>query len=134
MGSSGGARLAVAGLTVLLFCAVAPAASARTYYPDCNDRYASKYKPAKIQLCVGILRQLRGLKWTSWRAGTARAKGRYVYQTCKPTCVEGPEKRLAARVVLYRKRRCPGRNVFTRMKIIAKGEPRTPFKIRCKPL
>ena len=122
------------GLTALLLCAAAPAAQARTYYPDCNDSYSAKYKPAKIQLCVGILRQLRGLKWSSWRAGTARAKARYVYQTCKPMCVNGPVKRVDARVVLYRKRSCTGRAVFTRMKILAEGEPRTPFKVRCKPL
>ncbi len=128
-------KLVLSLALIAAFAIAAPAASARTYFPDCNDGYKAKYKPRKIQACVGILRQVQRLKWSSWGTKRASARGSYIYQTCEPTCVEGKTKRLKARVVLYRKRRCPstGKNVFTRMKFLAKGESSSPAKLRCRP-
>jgi hypothetical protein len=126
--------LVVAGLVLLSFAAVGAPASARVYVPDCN--YKPVFKPKTIQICsVGVLRQARNLHWYRWGGRKAQARGRFVYQTCEPSCVNGRVQRRKARVVLFGKRYCSHsrKRVYTRMRIIARGESRDPYAIRCGP-
>ena len=130
-------KLVLSLALIAAFAIAAPAASARTYFPDCNDGYKAKYKPRKkSKPASGSCGRSRGLSGAAGGPSAPALAGAYIYQTCEPTCVEGKTgKRLKARVVLYRKRRCPstGKNVFTRMKFLAKGESSSPAKLRCRP-
>jgi protocatechuate 3,4-dioxygenase beta subunit len=130
-----GARWRVAGglVAVLLGAAAAPA-SAKVYVPDCN--YEPVFKPDKIQFCdVGVLRQVYHLEWSKWGGKKAEADGKYRYQTCDPSCVNGKVRHRKAHVELFRRRHCSysGERVYTRMRIITKNEPRSAHTIKCHP-
>jgi hypothetical protein len=132
--SRGVRLLIVGGLVVLLLGAAGAPASARVYVPDCN--YKPVFKPEKIQICsVGVLRQVYDLDWSKWGGKKAEADGKYRYQTCDPTCVNGKVRHRKAHVELFRRRHCSysDKRVYTRMKIIARNEPRDPYPIRCHP-
>lgn len=128
----------VSAVLVIACGAFSASASARTYVvTDCTgSKYKHpEYKPKKISVpCSPTLRILHKLRWYRW-GGKAKARGRYAYQTCEPNCIDGKVRRRRARVVLYRKRYCgySTKRVYTRMIIIARGEPRDPMKIPCRP-
>jgi hypothetical protein len=70
--------------------------------------------PAR-DLTVGCLR------WTSW--GESRAEGEGVARVlvCRPTCANGTQQRLAARVVLRGLRRCGSRRFYRRAEVRLAG-------------
>jgi hypothetical protein len=99
-------RLAGATVTVLALATSASVsaapASARTLYNDCMRHL--RFAPRSIDVLCGGGLQLRHLRWSSWGAAEARARGRT------------PRSRV--KVLLRRPNACPdGTHVFTRLRI-----------------
>lgn len=53
--------------------------------------------------------QLRSLRWRTWGGFSAKGRGKFLYNTCRPDCARGTMKRVAAKVRLSRARPCGNR-------------------------
>jgi hypothetical protein len=85
------ASLAAASLMLVLIAALAMSASASSPLRITNCNRASSSPKLLTLTCGDGNTVLKGLKWSSFGGPTARAKGTFVTNTCKPNCAQGKD-------------------------------------------
>jgi hypothetical protein len=65
--------------------------------------------------CADANIRITHARYAGWSAAGARGHGRYVYNTCSPSCAAGTFKHHPVRFMLYRPRTVKGHRLFTRM-------------------
>jgi hypothetical protein len=101
-------RLLLAGVVTAALLLVPSTAAARTYVTGVGADFKLGIKPAAFTAGSGVGGGVLGLdrmRWSSWRARTARGRGRLAYNTCEPTCADGNYEHKRVRVRLFRPRR-----------------------------
>jgi hypothetical protein len=101
-----GLRIAIVLALLMVAPAVAVAGGQRTYAINC---LREQYKPRAIVLtCAdgGIL--VDQLKWSHWSRTKAVASGAFVWNDCKPSCVNGHFHARPVKVTLSGPESCPG--------------------------
>lgn len=98
-------------LMLLLAGAIALAAiakgNARRVVGDCTH---SQVRPASIQVgCANARLSLTRLRWSTFGGLTARGRGRYTYNSCRPDCARGRVVSDPVVVVLSRAALCQDR-------------------------
>lgn len=107
--------------------AIAPAAAATTrdsrpaatthtqVYSSCEK---PTYKPRSYVLtCADAGIQIHAAHYSSWTRTIARGHGRYVYNTCTPSCAAGTFKHHPVSFLLTRVRTVKGTRLFTRITV-----------------
>jgi hypothetical protein len=120
-----------AGLLAVLI-AVPAQAGDDVYFRDYNDR-RPKIEPDRITLVVGagaLLRFKNLQPWRNWGSLRTRAKGRYVYNTCRPSCVDGNYDSTGVRVRLSRIRTCGSQRRYRQLNYNPKKQGLGSSKIR----
>ncbi len=81
---------------------------------DCSRVVA---RPHHIDWCGNTSDRLLHLKWSSWGAHAARARGLVRINNCKPSCADGTSHRYGAEARLHRVVRVNGHPRFIRLTI-----------------
>jgi hypothetical protein len=85
--------------------ASAPNATANAIYVKrkiVNDCYRLVARPDHIDWCGNTSDRFRSLRWSSWGAHDARARGVVRLNDCVPDCAEGTSHRYGVRLRLHR--------------------------------
>jgi hypothetical protein len=109
-------RILMALCVLAVPAAALAAGGSRVYVANCTK---AVYKPKRITLACGDgTSSLSALKWTSWTGSQASGRGTENVDTCKPDCVSGKVKHVAATVTLSKPTHCKGLNkhkIFKRL-------------------
>ncbi|HTW20546.1 MAG TPA: hypothetical protein VME70_10090 [Mycobacteriales bacterium] len=109
---------------------IAPAAAATTgarpagavhtqVYSSCQK---PTYRPhSYILTCADAYTQIHNARYSAWGRQRATGHGRYVYNTCEPSCAAGTMKHHPVTFTLYRARAIKGVRLFTRMAVSYAG-------------
>jgi hypothetical protein len=112
--------LALGTLTLLVGAlsvgSVAARGGGKTYFVD---ERGAKVRPSTIAIGSQASFQPRFLKlrpWRHWGQSRTNARGKYRYNTCKPTCASQNYKRIPVKVRLSHQRHsCGRRNVYKQL-------------------
>ena len=94
-----------------------------------QDCWLPEVKPDIVLLACGDGTQSFDVaRWTRWNRRGARAVGTASINDCEPSCVDGHVHTYRAVLLFDRARRCGGRLLFTRMRLVfaerpARGQP-----------
>jgi hypothetical protein len=118
------ARVAAAvALTAGVGLSFTPAAAATTHHPLV---YSSCVKPtyrphSYVLTCADGYTRIQRAHYSAWTGNSAAGHGRYVYNTCTPSCVAGTIKHHPVTFRLSRVRRVKGARLFTRITVFYAG-------------
>jgi hypothetical protein len=123
--------LALAVLTALPAVARGTAADNRVYVPIGCGKIRLVYKPRAM--CLGNGGWFRRITWETYGGRRAIFQAQELYNTCKPTCVEGRSYWKHVRLSVSRVRWACGKRVYTRLgafRMWVPGYDRCPFRKR----
>ncbi len=80
-----------------------------------NDCYRTVARPHHIDWCGNTADRFIRMRWSSWRAHEALARGIGRFNDCRPTCAEGTMHNYPVRVRLHRDVRVNGHPRFSRL-------------------
>src|SRR3954470_4500632 len=94
-------------LPLVLAVAIPAAAGGKTFLGNCTPGDPAQYKPHRILLACGDgALFVNHIKWSSWRARSARGRGRAHVNNCKPSCAGGKFHAYRARLKLRHRTTC----------------------------
>lgn len=110
--------LLAAALVIAAFAMSASAASP-TKITNCNK---SASRPKTLTLTCGDGNTyLKGMSWSSSGGATAKGKGTFVTNTCKPNCAEGKNVSYPVSVVATGSKKCKGVKVYAKLSLTFTG-------------
>ena len=112
------ALLAAAILAIAAFAMSASAASPMKI-TNCNKTAS---KPTTLTLTCGDANTyLKGLSWSSFGGSTAKAKGTFVIDLCKPNCASGKNASYPVSLTAANSKKCKGASVYTKLVLTFTG-------------
>jgi hypothetical protein len=112
------ALLAAAILTISAFTISASAASPMKI-TNCTKTAS---KPTTLTLTCGDANTyLKGLSWSSFGGSTAKAKGTFVIDLCKPNCAAGKNASYPVSVTATNSKKCKGTSVYSKLALTFTG-------------
>lgn len=115
-----GRYFAICYAVALVTAGATPAQESEVFFQDMND---SRVEPDRITLAGGsaLLKWKKLQPWSGWGNFAAKAKGKYRFNTCDPSCAEGEIKWIAATVRLSDIGTCGGERRYQSLKTATKG-------------
>ena len=91
---------------------------------DCELAFRNQKTTSFLVACADGYEKLTGIKWARWDTNSARGRGQYLWNDCKPSCVDGKTHSIQVMVVLSRVKTVKNHLFFTAIEwwqIDAKG-------------
>jgi hypothetical protein len=120
------ASVVLAGAVLTVASALSAFASSPLRISNCNS---SSARPKLLTLTCGDGNVvLKGLKWSSFGGSTARARGTFVTNTCKPNCAQGKDVSYPVSVKATNPKTCRG-GVRVYNRVALQFTARTPLSV-----